>query len=52
MSKFALILLSCGMLFETITSFAQKRITVAAAANVQFVMDNSKKISSNQVEQK
>src|SRR5438552_5126238 len=43
MKESALIILSCMMLFGAITSFAQKRLTVAAAANVQFVMDELKK---------
>lgn len=37
------LLLSALMLFASIASFAQKRITVAAAANVQFVLQEIKK---------
>jgi molybdate transport system substrate-binding protein len=43
MKKFALIIFSYVMFFGIINSFAQKRLTVAAAANVQFVMDELKK---------
>ena len=43
MKKFALIILSYLMFSGTGNSFAQKRLTVAAAANVQFVMDELKK---------
>src|SRR5215216_4714048 len=43
MKKRALIILSCMIFFGAITSFGQKRLTVAAAANVQFVMDELKK---------
>jgi molybdate transport system substrate-binding protein len=43
MKKFALIIFSYVMFFGTTNSFAQKRLTVAAAANVQFVMDELKK---------
>src|SRR3954453_20877275 len=37
------IIFICALFFLATTSFAQKKLTVAAAANVQFVMDELKK---------